>query len=523
MSKRLISLLLVGILVLSLAAGCGPKDVEEPAGGNESAGGEQQSGGDKVDTATKSNDQIVVALEADITSLDPQGHNDVISEKVSFLVFNRLFRLNENFEAVPDLAEDWSQPSEKEWLLKIKEGVKFHNGEEMTAEDVKFSMERSIESPKVQHVLEQLEKVEVVDKYTVKVTTKDVFAPFINTLVHAGISVIPKDYVESNGDWANEPIGSGQYKFVEWVSGDKVVLEKNEDYYDKDEMGIADKIVFRVIPEGTSRTIALETGEVDVVVSLEAMDAPKVRDNSDLALYEKPSTNFSYLGMNTQKAPFNDKTFRQAMNYAIDKEAILAIALDGEGVIATSMTSDALLGHVASDYTYDPDKAMELLKASGKEGISIEIWASGDVRKRVAEIAQANLLDIGISSEIKMYEWGAFIDATNSGEQPMFTLGWDSNPDVDATLTPQFTTGSIGAQNRAQYSSERVDKLIAEGRAELDNVKRKEIYEEIYRTLNDDAPWVPLYIENKIVGARNGLKEVKLNSQGLIDLHKLHY
>ncbi|MCK9444512.1 MAG: ABC transporter substrate-binding protein, partial [Tissierellaceae bacterium] len=193
MSKRLISLLLVGILVLSLAAGCGPKDVEEPAGGNESAGGEQQSGGDKVDTATKSNDQIVVALEADITSLDPQGHNDVISEKVSFLVFNRLFRLNENFEAVPDLAEDWSQPSEKEWLLKIKEGVKFHNGEEMTAEDVKFSMERSIESPKVQHVLEQLEKVEVVDKYTVKVTTKDVFAPFINTLVHAGISVIPKD------------------------------------------------------------------------------------------------------------------------------------------------------------------------------------------------------------------------------------------------------------------------------------------------------------------------------------------
>lgn len=521
MSKKIISLLLVTMLVLSLVAGCSSKEVAQPAGNQEQNVQDSESGKD-VEVG-KTNDQIVVALEADITSLDPQGHNDVISEKVSFLVFNRLFKLNENFEAVPDLAEDWSQPSDKEWLLKIKEGIKFHNGEEMTSEDVKFSMERSIDSPKVQHVLQQLEKVEIVDKYTVKVTTKDVFAPFINTLVHAGTSILPKEYVESNDGWANKPIGSGQYKFVEWVSGDKIVLEKNIDYYNNDEMGVADKIVFRVIPEGTSRMIALENGEVDIVVSLDAMDAPKVRDNSDLALYEKPSTNFSYLGMNTQKAPFDDKVFRQAMNYAIDKESILAIALDGEGVIATSVTSDALLGHVASDYTYDPEKAKELLKESGKEGISIEIWASGDVRKRVAEIAQANLLDIGIKSEIKMYEWGAFIDATNSGTQPMFTLGWDSNPDVDATLTPQFTTDSIGAQNRSQYSSEKVDKLIADGRAELDNAKRKAIYEEIYTTLNEDAPWVPLYVENKIVGARSDLKEVKLNSQGLIDLFKLHY
>lgn len=520
MFKKFISVFLILILVLSLAVGCTSDQGEEPENTDDT---NTEVGTEDENLVEADNSEIKVAIVADIVSLDPQGHNDVESMRVSNLVFDTLFKLDENFEAQPNLVEDWSQPSPKEWDLKIKEGVMFHDGTEMKAEDVAYALERSKESAVVQHVLEQVEKVEVIDDYTVKVTTKEPFAPFLNALVHAGVSVFPKEYAESADDWKN-PIGSGPYKFVEWVSGDRVVLEKNENYYNEEEAGIAEKIIFRVIPEGTSRTIALETGEVDIVAILEAMDAPKVEENDNLELYTIPSTSFSYLGMNTEKPPFDNVLVRQAMNYAIDKESILKIALEDAGVVASSMTADSMLGHVPSDYSYDPEKARELLDEAGVEdGLEIAIWASGDRRERIAQVTQANLMDVGINAKIEMYEWGAFLDATNSGNQEMFVLGWTSNPDVDATLTPQFSENSIGAQNRARYVNDDVERLLVEGRAELDPAKRVEIYNDIYEILNEDSPWVPLYVENNIAAANKDLKGVTLNAQGLIDVYKLHY
>ncbi|PAB60272.1 ABC transporter substrate-binding protein [Anaeromicrobium sediminis] len=514
--KKVLCMCMVLVLILGTLSGCGSK-VENP--GNERANNEKEN----TQKAEIVKDEIKVALESDIVSLDPQGHNDTASEKVSFLLFNRLFKLNTEFEAVPDLVEEWSQPSDKEWLLKIKEGVKFHDGTEITSEDVKFSMERSKESPTVQHVLAEVEKVEIVDKYTVKVTTKVVFAPFLYTLAHAGVSIVPKHYVESDDNW-KMPVGSGQYKFVEWVSGDKVVLGKYDEYYDEADRGMAKKITFKVIPEGTSRTIALETGEVDIIASLESMDSAKVEENPELSLYEKPSTSIAYVGMNVEKAPFDNVLVRRAMNYAIDKEAILEISLNGAGTVAKSVTSTAIMGQKDGDYIYDPEKAKELLKEAGYDGnLTIDLWASGDLRKRTAEVVQANLMEVGVTANIEMFEWGAYLEATNSGKQSMFVLGWTSNPDPDATLTPQFSKGSIRAQNRTRYVSEKVEQLLADGRVELDLAKRKAIYNELHATVMEDAPWVPLYVSNKLVGANSQLKGVELNPQGLANLHKLHY
>ncbi len=521
--KKILCVLMVLVLILGIFVGCSPKEESAGSQDNVSENSEPEGANTSEEKQTIKKDEIVVALDTDIVSLDPQGHNDTTSETVSFLLFNRLFRLNTDFEAVPDLVEEWSQPSNTEWLFKIKEGVKFHDGTEMTSEDVKFSIERSKESPNVKHVLAEVEKVEIVDKYTVKVTTKVPFAPFLFTLAHAGVSIMPKAYVESGDDWTN-PIGSGQYKFVEWVSGDKVVLERFDDYFDKEEMGKAKKMVFKIIPEGTSRTIALETGEVDVIATLETIDSDKVKENPDLTLYEKPSTTIAYAGMNVDNPPFDNPLVRKAMNYAIDKDATLIVSLNGAGSIAESVTSPALLGYKAGPYTYDPEKAKELLKEAGYgDGLNIEIWASGDERKRSAEVIQANLSEIGVTAEIKMYEWGAYLEATNSGKQPMFVLGWTSNPDPDATLTPQFSKGSIGGQNRTRYVNEKVEKLLEDGRVELDLEKRKAIYNELHETVMEDAPWVPLYIKNKVVGANSQLKGVELSPQGLWDLHKLHY
>lgn len=466
---------------------------------------------------------ITVALSADLVSLDPMGHNDIYSEKVSFLVFNRLFKLNTNFEAVPDLVAKYTQPSPTEWVFTIKSGVKFHDGTEMTSEDVKFSLLRSQESPNVKHVLSEVKGVDIVDKYSVKVTTKVAFAPFMFTLAHAGTSIVSKKYATSADNWKN-PVGSGPYSFVEWTSGDKAVLKKNPAYFDKAGMGQAERIVFRVIPEAASRTIALETGEVDVIAALDPNDVPKVEVNKNLKVFRKASTDIQYIGMNAEKAPFNDVRVRQAINYAIDKDAVVLVALNGYGEAASSIIPSTIFGHMPGPYSYDVKKAKDLLKAAKYDSKQvIKLWASGDTRKKIAEVVQSNLNDVGIKAEIEMFEWGAYLQATNSGTQGIFLLGWGSNPDPDSMLTPLFSKGSIGAQNRSRYVNEKVEKYLADGRIELNVAKRKQIYNDMSDVIMQDATWVPLYTGNNIVGANAKLMGVELSPQGLWNLEKLHY
>ncbi|BEP29801.1 ABC transporter substrate-binding protein [Helicovermis profundi] len=523
--KKVLSLLVVLVLIVSAFSGCSATN-NTSSETKKTEDVKVAPADTKTDEASKEEpkkDVLTIALSADITSLDPQGHNDTKSERVSFLLFNRLFRLDTDFKVVPDLADTWSQASDTEWIIKIKEGVKFSDGSEMTSEDVKFSLERSMTMPKVKHVLSEVKSVEIVDKYTVKITTKTAFAPFLYTLVHAGTSILPKAYVESDDNFKN-PIGSGPYKFVSWDSGDKVVLERNDNYFDENNMGQMSKIVFKIIPEGTSRTIALETGEVDIVDELQTIDIKKVKENSDLKLYETPSTRVDFFAMNNEKKPFDNQKVRQAMNYAIDKDAIMAVAIDGAGTPAKSVLAPSMLGYKASDYSYDPEKAKSLLKEAGyPDGFEMTIWASGDERKRIAEVIQANLMDIGVKSTIEMYEWGTYIDLLMKGEEQTLVLGWSSNPDPDSTLTPLYYSGNIGGMNFSRINNPKVDQLIESARKELDIDKRIKIYNELHTYIMDQAPIVPLFVKNNVTGANANLKDVELSPQGLWNIEKIHF
>lgn len=528
MLRKVFVFMLVLSLVVGMLAGCSsPAEEETPEETTEEASVEENEEETTEEAAEEEavevQKDIAIALNSDITSLDPQGHNDTKSEAVSFLLFNRLFRLNTDFEYVPDLAESWEQPSDTEWVIKIKEGVMFHNGNEMTSEDVKFSLERSIEQPKVEHVLAEVESIEIVDEYTVKITTKTAFAPFLYSLVHAGASILPKEYVESGDEFKN-PVGSGPYTFVEWVSGDKVVVEKNPDYFDADNMGQSEMITFRVIPEGASRTIALETGEVDVVQEFATMDMNKVEDADHLELYEKASTRVDFFAMNNEKEPFTNQKVRQALNYAINKDAIMTVAIEGAGEEAKSVLAPSMLGYKASDYEYNIEKAKELLAEAGyPDGFSTTITTSGDDRKRIAEIIQANLMEVGITTEIDMLEWGTFIDMAMEGGHETLILGWTSNPDPDATLTPLYYSGNIGGFNFSRIDDPKVDELIISAREELDLEERKAIYNEFHEYIMDQAPIVPLFVKNNVVGANAGLKGVELSPQGLWNIEKIHY
>lgn len=474
---------------------------------------------------TEPKDTIVIANKADIVSLDPSGQNDVVSQLVVDCMYNRLFSLDENLELYPDLAESYENPTPEEWKIKIKEGVKFHDGTEMTSEDVKASLDKAREEDTVKHVLAEIENIEIVDKYTVLITTKDAYAPFLNTLAHFGASIVPKAYLESGDNFQN-PIGSGPFKYVDRVLGDKVTVERFDDYFDEEGKAKTKTLVFRAIPEGTSRTIALETGEVDAVSALETIDYDRVKENEKLALYEKPSNSVVYLGLNVNADKLDNKLVRQAINYAVDKESVLEVAINGRGEVANTVLPKSLLGYTEnpSNYEYNPEKAKELLAQAGyPDGFEIELWASGDVRDRIAQVVQANLLEVGINAEISLLEWGKYIDATNSGDQQIFVIGWTAEPDPDQMLPSLFDTSSIKGQNRTEYSNPEVDKLLAEARKELDKEKRKDLYEQIQKIIMEDAPWVPLYYDNFVIAANANLKGIGLNAKAMCSFNKLTY
>lgn len=297
----------------------------------------------------------------------------------------------------------------------LRKGVKFHNGYDFTAEDVKFSFERMANSPRIAFVLPPIEKVEVVDDYTVNIVTKTPFGPLLAHLSHPALGIVSKKLLtEDEQSFKDHPIGTGSYKFKEWVPGDSLTLEKNEDYFDK-KNGLK-YIVFKNIVEASNRTIGLETGEIDISISVSSVDENTIKNNPKLQLITKPSISYSYVGMNTQKTPLNDVRVRKAINYAVDKQAIVDVILNGSGKIATSPIAPGVFGFTdkTKNYEYNVEKARELMKEAGYEnGFKTSILVfGGEANTQTAEILQAYLKEIGIDLRIDVVEVSAYWDAT---------------------------------------------------------------------------------------------------------------
>ena len=214
---------------------------------------------------------LVVAQQTDAKSLDPQRSNDVYSHNLNLNIYDRLFDWSPKLEMEKNLADVYEQLDPLTLQVRIKEGVKFHNGEELTSEDVKFSIERGRDSPAVMTYFEDIDRVDIVDKYTVNIITKKPFGPLLDTLAHAGGSIMQKKYVEEHKEDAFlNPIGTGPFRFDSWRSGDRIILKSNTEYFRG--APAVETLIYRVIPEGINRAIALETKEVDLVLVIDPVD-----------------------------------------------------------------------------------------------------------------------------------------------------------------------------------------------------------------------------------------------------------
>lgn len=453
--------------------------------------------------------ELRLAQVADISSLDPHRVSDIYSANVIRQVYSNLVQVNENMEIVPDLAESWENPDDLTWIFHLRKGVKFHNGEPFTAADVKYTMERvkdpKTASPGATH-LKEVQSIEVLDDNTVKIVTKRPYAPMLMSLTRYETSILnEKAVTEAGADYGSKAaVGTGPFKFVSWSRGDKVTLGKFDGYF----RGPAsiDTVIYRGIPEDATRLVELESGGIDLIPgNFPYQEFANIKQNDKYLTYMTPAMSTLYMGLNTEVKPFGDKKVRQAMNYAVDKQAIVDAIYFGFASPAKGPLSPVIWGVDPSRqpaYPYDPEKAKALLKEAGyADGFDMTIYSDNRTERRsAAELIQAFLSEVGIRAKIEIMEWSALLSTSAKGIDGAFMLGWTGTGDADGGMTPLYHSFNIGSSNRFRYKNPELDALLEKGTATLDQAARKKIYAEAQELAVQECPLV-FMISQELLGA----------------------
>ncbi|MTI14040.1 glutathione ABC transporter substrate-binding protein [Sansalvadorimonas verongulae] len=472
------------------------------------------SGTPEQDTNT-----LVVAQNSDAKTLDPHTTNDNASSRVAAQIYSQLVEADEDMNIVPGLAASWTIVDEKTTDFKLRQGVKFHNGEELKASDVKFTLERMIASPTVAHITNAIDTIEVLDDYNVRITTKEPFGPLLHHLTHTASSILnEKAVLEAGANYGQNPIGTGPYKFTDWAAGDRINLTAFGDYYDGKQS--IENVVFRNIVEGTNRAIALETGEVDISYDIEPIDKQNIATKDGLRLLEDEALSNGYFGMNVNKAPFNDQRVRQAVAYAINSQDIIDAVILGAGRPSNSPIGPKVFGYNpdAKQYAQNLEKARQLMAEAGYTSpINTSIWTNDNpVRVQIAQILQAQLREIGINMSIEVVEWGAFLDGTGRGDHDTYILSWTTvTGDADYGMYALFSSDTHGgAGNRSFYSNPRVDELLNQGRTSTDPDVRHAAYSELQALIQEEVPTITLYNSFQNAGMQDNITNFKLSPTG---------
>jgi oligopeptide transport system substrate-binding protein len=459
-------------------------------------------------------------LGANPVTLDPARVSDIYSRVIVNQVFDSLMQFDATLKPIPALAEFWEASRDgRTWTFTLRPGVTFHNGREVTAQDVVYSFTRLLDTDQLVPVAELFQHVQgakafragtapsvqglqAQERYTFRMVLEEPLAPRLTVLGLATTAVVPQEEVEKpGGDFGHAPVGTGPFKFVRWRPNEEIVLEANTQYYEG--RPFLDTVVFKIVP-GTRLE---ETFAEFVRGNLEETIIPsgkleEVRVNPYYRQYQhvrKPTLSFLYLGFNTQMPPFNDRRVRQAFNYAVNKEVIVREIARMGHVPAVGALPPLLLGSDPDlqGYAYNPGKARELLAAAGyPHGTGfpvVQIWSNHQAASTQAELAayQRYLADIGVQVELHFApDWPHLRARLEQGLLPMFRLIWLADiPDPDNMLFPLLHSAS--ATNRTFYHNPRVDQLLEQARQEHAETQRIALYQEVERLVLHDAPWIP--------------------------------
>ena len=441
---------------------------------------------------------ITVGNTSEPLSLDPHRVNDQPSARVMRQIYDTLVIQTESLELAPGLAERWTQVDDVTWEFEIRPGVTFHDGSPLTASDVVFTMERLRDpatAAPASFLLGPIDAIALVDDMTVRITTNGPFAPILTHLAQTATAILSQSAVTAAGEayGSTAVVGTGPFRFASWDAGSALVLERHEAWWGGDVS--PERIVFRAMPRPADRAAGLEAGDTDVAYALAPADALRLRGNADITMAEIETLGTSYIGFNAQRAPFDDVRVRQAINHAVDIEAIVDEVYQGFGARATSPISPQVFAANPDlePYAYDPDLARALLTDAGLgDGFSTTIWTNDNpLRIQIVGIVAEQLTEVGIDVDVEVLEFGRYLARVSAGEHDMFILGWTTvTADADYGLYAPFHSSTFGSANLAFWSSDRVDELLDLGRTTADPDERRAIYYEAQEIIVAEAPWL---------------------------------
>ncbi len=494
---RIIALLLIPALAAAVLAGCGSQQ----------------------DSDASEKDSLIFSINADIVTTDCHMARDTVSGIVHYQMYETLVRNQPGEGLVPGLAKEWSFSEDNTQILfTLQEGVLFHNGDEMTAEDVAFSLNRAIGSAFTSSYSNTMDRAEAVDDTHVRLYMKQAFGPVLQCLSASCMGIVSKRAVEELGDegFAAAPVGTGPYRLLQWRSGEKIEMEAFSDYWRGNPA--IHNLTFSIMTDKNTAAIALESEEIDVLYSPDTADREQLSSLDNVQFLDGDGSLYMWvIAFNNESEIFSNKTLREAISYAIDREEMVVGFLDGFGEAVEMPIVPSIPGYdpTFENHPLDLEKAKQLMADAGyPDGLTVTIKLNqSSSYTRPAEILQAQLRKIGVNLEFELMERAAFLqDVTTDCNYDvtlfMFTAGYT---DADYVLYGRMHSSNLGGTNYLKYSNPQVDQLLDQARASSDSEERERLYWKVSEYVRDDVPFIPLFTDNVCIAANSKLTGVVPN------------
>lgn len=490
---------------------------------------------------------LIVGQTAEPKSLDPATVTAVNDFRILVNIYDGLVRYKDgSLEVEPALATSWKISEDgRIYTFQLRKGVKFHDGTPFDSAAVKFNFERMLnkEHPyydtgpfPLAFFFSEIDKINTPNSHEVVFHLKQPYAPFLSNLAYpTGLMISPAAVKKYGKDAGRHPNGTGPFRFAEWVSNTKVVVTGNPDYWGgKPELKA---VVFRPLTDANTRLAEMLSGGLDVMVNVPADSIQTFTDDPRFKLLQQVGPHVWFLILNTKDGIFKDKQVRQAVNYAINKKALVDSVLQGTATVANGPTPPAFAwahNNELDPYPYNPDKAKELLKAAGVKDAQLVFYVTEGGSGMLDPVAmgtaiQADLAKVGLNAKIETYEWNTFLSkvnaglSTKAGKADMAEMAWMTNdPDTLPFLALRSEAlPDKGGFNSGYYSNPKVDELLEKARRSTDQAERALLYKEMQTIVHEDAPWlfVANWKQNAVASVR--VSDLKLQPSFLLLLHSV--
>jgi peptide/nickel transport system substrate-binding protein len=483
-----------------------------PGPATASAVGQPQKGG-----------TLNIGMGSEPVAFDPPNYKLTTDLIVTRLIFDGLVAFDNSLNIVPGLATKWLQVDATTWRFELRKGVKFADGSTFGPKDVKASLERAATKPRGLAFIGFIKQVDIVDESTVDVKTKTPFGPFLRHMATPVAAITSADYLAKSSDDTLQtvPLGSGPFKLSEYVPKQRAVLVRNDGYWGK--TAYLDRVVFQLIPDEAARYAALQSGQLDVIESPPPHEAAKIAQSSSLTLVKSPASRDLRLGFNVQDKVLSNAKLREAITLAVDAKSIVEFVVEGLARYADNgwAPPEVLKTDPPLRMAYDKERAKKALVEAGyPNGLTLELATSQGryLRdKEIAEAIQQQLKEVGITANIKVMEFGAYLDYLARHQAQMFILGW-GNSTGDAAVASRQNWFSNSAFNYANYSAPRMDQLLDEAEQTTDQAKRQALYQEMQKMLFDGFALKPIYWKLNLFAAQKKVKNFVANPLELVDV-----